>query len=110
MKKTILAAALLSSISLAYAAEDHTMSRDASGGYEQAMESMNKKMDAMKPSGDPDAHFAMMMSIHHQAAIEMAQTYVASGKDPKLKAMAEKMIADQKREISELKMWSTEKN
>lgn len=50
------------------------------------------------------------MSIHHQAAIEMAQTYVASGKDPKLKAMAEKMIADQKREISELKMWSTEKN
>ena len=30
-----------------------------------------QKMNAMKPTGDTDKDFAMMMTMHHQQALEM---------------------------------------
>ena len=46
------------------------------------------KMTSMPMSGDPDVDFAMMMRIHHQGAIDMANAELSNGKDPQLKKMA----------------------
>ncbi len=71
------------------------------------MEVHQKMMDAMnmKPTGDADKDFVMMMIPHHQGAIDMAEVELKYGKDPELRKMAEKIIADQKKEIDEMKKW-----
>lgn len=74
-----------------------------------AMEKMRSQMDSMKMSGNVDEDFAMMMRTHHQGAIDMAKTELASGKDPELKKMAQKMIDDQTKEISKLDKWMAKK-
>lgn len=42
-----------------------------------AMDNSMQQMHSMKPSGDPDYDFAMMMKHHHQGAIDMAKVEVA---------------------------------
>src|SRR4051795_6244365 len=69
-----------------------------------AMQHMQQGMD-MPMSGDPDRDFAQMMIPHHQGAIDMARIELESGKDPKLRQMAQKVIEDQEREIAALKEW-----
>ena len=71
----------------------------------QAMMSGMESMRQMKPSGDTDKDFAMMMKMHHQQAVEMAQAEVQHGKSPELKAMAQKMIKEQRKEIEKLDRW-----
>jgi uncharacterized protein (DUF305 family) len=66
---------------------------------------MMKSMESMKTTGDPDRDFAMMMKMHHQGAIDMAQMELKSGKDASLKAMAKKIIAAQQKEIKEFDQW-----
>ena len=70
-----------------------------------AMEGMHKKMSSMTMSGKPDVDFAMMMVVHHQAAIDLAKAELASGKDPVMLAMAKKIIAAQSKEIAQLEAW-----
>ncbi len=53
-------------------------------------------------SGDPDADFARSMIAHHQAGIEMANVELEHGKDAKQKQFAQKIIADQQKDIAEL--------
>lgn len=60
------------------------------------------KMQAMKMTHDPDQDFAMMMKMHHQTAVDMAQYELQNGKDGDMKTMAQNMIDDQKKEIAEL--------
>ena len=69
------------------------------------MEEMNKKMMAMKMTGNADVDFAMMMVAHHQAAIDMAKAELESGKDPVMLKMAKKIIAAQTKEIGQLEAW-----
>jgi hypothetical protein len=71
---------------------------------QSAMERMQQGMGASM-SGDPDVDFATMMIPHHQGAIDMARSELEHGKDPELRRLAEKIIADQEREIAELKDW-----
>lgn len=71
----------------------------------EAMEGMHKKMSSMTMSGKPDMDFAVMMVVHHQAAIDMAKAELASGKDPVMLAMAGKIIAAQGKEIAQLEAW-----
>lgn len=89
----------------AHATDKADKGKMGAAAYMEPMESMNKKMDAMKPTGDTDMDFAMMMAMHHQSAVEMAEVYLQRGDDAKLKAFAEKVISDQKREIDELENW-----
>lgn len=76
----------------------------ASGDGLSMMAIMNRMMENMKgvrSSGNPDNDFAALMKAHHLGAIEMAQAEVAGGTDPEIKAMAQKMMDDQQREVAE---------
>lgn len=66
------------------------------------MHTMMAKMMAMPMSKDPDDDFAMMMKIHHQGAIDMANAELKDGDDAKMKEMAQKIIDAQKAEIVQL--------
>ena len=71
----------------------------------KSMDNMHEKMGAMKMSGNPDIDFAMMLVIHHQGAIDMAQAEVDAGKDPEMIKAAKKIIAAQKKEIAQFEDW-----
>ncbi|PWC31472.1 hypothetical protein TSO352_30705 [Azospirillum sp. TSO35-2] len=76
----------------------------ASRGYMQSMRKMNR--DMRKPmAGNADQDFARMMAAHHQGAIDMARVELEHGKDPELKAMAQKIVDDQTKEIQQLQDW-----
>lgn len=63
--------------------------------------------DMRKPmTGDADQDFARMMMAHHQGAIDMARVELQYGKDPDLKAMAQKVIDDQTKKIQQLQGWT----
>src|SRR5690606_32681916 len=59
------------------------------------MHQMMDKMNAMQMTKDPDNDFAMMMKMHHQGAIDMANAELKSGTDATMKAIAQKMITAQ---------------
>jgi len=73
----------------------------------QAHQKMMDTMKGAKPTGDADKDFVMMMIPHHQGAIDMAEVELKYGKDPELKALAEKIIADQKKEIAQMEKWQS---
>lgn len=50
-----------------------------------------------------DDEFLKMMIPHHQGAIEMSQAELARGEDPELQALARKIMAVQRREITEMR-------
>lgn len=64
------------------------------------MTDMQDKMMAMKSTGNVDVDFAMMMRVHHQSAISMAEAELQNGKDPQMRAMAKDIIRAQKKEIA----------
>ena len=76
-----------------------------SGDMKQSMMMGMDSMQKMQMSGDTDKDFAMMMKIHHQGALDMAQMELAQGKSPEMKAMAKQIIAAQKKEIAQFDKW-----
>jgi len=66
------------------------------------MHQMMDKMDAMMMTKDPDNDFAMMMMMHHQGAIDMANAELKDGKDATIKKIAQMMITAQTQEIAQL--------
>jgi len=62
-------------------------------------------MQNMKMTGDVDKDFAMMMKMHHQQALNMAEMQLAQGKSLEMKAMARQIIVAQKKEIAEFDKW-----
>lgn len=69
------------------------------------MDMMNKNMQDMKgvqSTGNPDNDFAALMKVHHMGALEMAQAEIANGTNAEMKAMAQKMVDAQQKEIAEL--------
>lgn len=79
------------------------MSSMPAGGMDMKamMKENNDKMSSMSMTGKPDVDFAMMMRVHHQGAIEMAQAELKDGKQPQMKKMARDIIAAQKKEIAQ---------
>lgn len=83
----------------------HPASHASSGStalHESMMPGM-KAMHSMKMTGDMDRDYAAMMIAHHEQANAMNEVYLKQGTNPALKAMAEKMLAQQSKEISQLK-------
>ena len=77
-------------------------------GSDDMKKSMMTGMDKMQKttmSGDVDKDFAMMMKMHHQQGVEMAQMELANGKSPVMKVMAKNIIAAQNKEIAQFDKW-----
>ena len=74
----------------------------STGSLTGAMAKMMQQMNAGKPIGNTDHDFAHMMMTHHQGALDMSAVELRDGKDATLRAMAEKITADQKKEIADL--------
>ncbi|GAA3992117.1 DUF305 domain-containing protein [Hymenobacter antarcticus] len=58
-----------------------------------------------KMVADPDMNFNMLMTVHHQSAVDMAKAELAHGKDTRLKEMAQRMVDAQQKEIAAFKDW-----
>lgn len=87
------------------AAMTHGTGTAAMAGGQSMMSIMQRNMDQMKSmqsTGNPDQDFAALMKVHHMGAVEMAQLEMAQGTDSQLKQMAQRMIDEQQREITEL--------
>jgi uncharacterized protein (DUF305 family) len=71
-----------------------------------SMDAMHKDMmDMSKMNGVPDHDFMVMMIPHHKGALDMAQIYLKYAKDPKVKKLAQGIIAAQKKEILQMEQW-----
>ncbi|WP_210516734.1 DUF305 domain-containing protein [Hymenobacter terricola] len=81
--------------------------QDPADPFTSAMKaSMDGMMKNMPPMvADADLNFNMLMTVHHQSAVDMAKAEVAHGKDSKLKEMAQMMIDAQQKEIQQFKAW-----
>lgn len=89
----------------AYAADKAgTMPMDSMQMHQSMMSGM-KGMESMKASGDIDHDFAMMMKMHHQSALDMANVELQHGKDPVLRNMAKAIIKSQTKEIKDFDKW-----
>ena len=56
----------------------------------------------MKMASNPDVDLAMVMRMHHQGAIQMAEAQLRDGKELQMRTMATDIIAAQKKEIAQL--------
>ncbi len=52
-----------------------------------------------------DAHFIVMMIPHHQGAIAMSELALTRARRPEIKALAQRIIASQSREITQMRQW-----
>lgn len=72
--------------------------------YKQSMEGMHDRMmGAMDP--DPTKAWVKMMIQHHQGALDMSRTVLKHAQDSEVRAMAQKTIDDQSKEINQLQDW-----
>ncbi len=76
----------------------------SSQAYNGIMMKMHNDM-AITYSGNADIDFVKGMIPHHQAAIDMAKTVIAFGKDAEVKKLAEDVIKAQEAEIAQMKTW-----
>ena len=85
---------------------DH-MKKGMMGGddMKKSMMAGMDRMHRMSMSGDVDKDFAMMMKMHHQQGVEMAQMELANGKSPVMKVMAKNIISAQTKEIAQFDKW-----
>ena len=52
-----------------------------------------------------DQHFIVMMIPHHQGAIAMAELALSRARRPEIKALAQRIITSQSREITQMRQW-----
>lgn len=77
----------------------------SAAGYAAGMQEMFQGMMWIDYGGDPDVVFAQSMMLTHQAAIDMANVVLEHGQDPKIRRLAERVIAVQQPEIEMMRAW-----
>jgi uncharacterized protein (DUF305 family) len=124
--KTLLAAALFSTLATAAFAQDmglppecgapHDMGSstmempmapadEAHAALAAGMDKMHADMNAGMMAEDIDVAFVCGMIPHHQGAIDMAKAVIQYGDDPWTKELAQKIITAQEAEIAQMKEW-----
>lgn len=79
-------------------------SNSSTTAYQAAMMKMHENQQ-IEFTGDPDRDFVKHMIPHHQGAIDMARVELHYGRDPEIRKLAEKIIADQQKEIRVMQKW-----
>ena len=82
---------------------DHGMSQGMDHGSGAMMEGVSETHHGMMAMDQKE--FLAMMVEHHQMAVDMAEAELAAGDRPVVKALATKIIADQKKEIAQMRSW-----
>jgi uncharacterized protein (DUF305 family) len=72
------------------------------------MAKMSKDMMAGTANADTDVAFICGMIAHHIGAVGMSELEQKFGSDPKAKALAEKIIAEQNTELEVMSKWVEE--
>ncbi len=77
------------------------------GATQEYSDEMARMMAGMDKSysGNADRDFVTHMLPHHQGAIDMAETELKYGHDPRLKQLAARIISAQQREIAMMQLW-----
>jgi uncharacterized protein (DUF305 family) len=75
----------------------------------ETMKIMMDKMKAVNMSVNTDKDFVMMMILHHESAVTMAEDEISHGKQFELKKIAQKVITDQTKEIKDFNAWLASK-
>lgn len=105
----ILSASGLAFITLVLALTSHASSANISGlnraQSAPVTQTSHTGSHALFLTGDVDFDYAANMRIHHQLAIEMCQAQIRNGKNPKLRSLANRIIADHRKEIAILDQW-----
>lgn len=90
------------------AADEHHSMAGASAmqqDYQRQMNDMHEGMMAGMKESNPDRAFAIGMLAHHKGAVEMAQSELKYGTDPKMRALAQDIIKAQQAEIELMETW-----
>jgi uncharacterized protein (DUF305 family) len=88
-------------------AMDHSKMGHGSASMEAEMAAMISFLEGK--TGDAlDKAFLDEMIIHHEGAVEMAQSVLRSSQRPELRAFAQEIISAQSQEIEKMKKWNTE--
>jgi uncharacterized protein (DUF305 family) len=81
----------------------------ADKAFAASMKTMMSRMN-VKPTGNPDKDFVLMMMPHHQGAIDMAKVELQYGTDTELRSLATDIVSAQEKEIAQMKDWLAKQN
>ena len=84
---------------------DAQPAKGAPAAFERVREVMSTRFKDMTLVGDPDKDFATMLIAHHEDLIFLAKTQLEFGGDRQLRQLAQKILDEQQKQISELKEW-----
>ena len=70
-----------------------------------SMARMEKAMMSVAPVDSEDQAFVRGMIPHHQGAVDMAKVELAYGHDPRMRQLAQTIVASQDQEIALMKQW-----
>jgi Cu/Ag efflux protein CusF len=79
--------------------------KGAPAAFERVREVMNNRFKDMKLEGDPDRDFAAILIAHHEDLIFLAKMQLEFGGDRALRQLAQKILDEQQKQISDVKEW-----